>query len=76
MRQNIERKETKMNAQQLHHKSVPHELLCFVEPEDFTDMYLSTQTTHDDSVWEEFDEYAEESLPNHVLAFIKEAAWE
>lgn len=66
-----------MNARQLHHQPLPRELLCFVEPEDFTELHLIGQTTLDDSVWDEFEsEYGEESLPNHVLAFIKETGWE
>lgn len=67
-----------MNAQQLHHhQSVPHELLYSVESQDFAQLHLSGQATHEDFDWEEnASEYAEESLPNHVLAFLKEAAWE
>ena len=66
-----------MNAQQLHHQTVPNKLLCFVEPEYFIELNLNNQTTLDDSVWDEFEsEYADESLPNHVLSFIKETVWE
>lgn len=66
-----------MNAQHLHHQHAPNELLCFVESEGFTELQSSVQAIHDEFNWEEFEsEYAEESLPNHVLAFIKEAARE
>lgn len=66
-----------MNAQQLHHQSVPNGLFYSVESQDFMQLHLGDQAVHDNFDWEEDEsEYAEESLPNHVLAFIKEVAWE
>ena len=76
MRHHIEHKETNMNAQQLHHQSVPNKFLYSAEPQDFEELHLSKHATHDALDWEELEsEYAEESLPGHVLAFFKEAAW-
>ena len=38
-------------------------------------MHLSDNATHDDFDWEEYEsEYAEESLANNVLDFLKEVA--
>lgn len=66
-----------MNAQQLHHQSVPHEFLYSADQEDFTQLNLSEQLMHEDFEWEDYEsEYADESLPNHILAFVKESDWE
>jgi len=66
-----------MNATRLHHQPVPNEFLYSAEPQDFADLHLRDQAIHDDSDWEEYEsEYAEEPLPNDVLAFLKEVAWE
>ena len=60
-----------MNAQQLHHQPVPHEFLYSVDPDDCTNLHLSDQVMHEDSYWDEYEsEYADESLPSHVLTFI------
>lgn len=57
------------------HQPIPHGLLYSVEPQDFAQLHLSDQAAHDDFDWEEYEaEYAEESLANNVLAFLKEVA--
>jgi len=64
-----------MNVQQLHHQPVPNEFLSSIEPQDFMELHSNMHPMHDAFDWEEFEsEYANESLPNHVLAFIKETA--
>lgn len=66
-----------MNVQQPHHQHMPPGLFCYVEAHDFIELHPSDQTALDDSVWEEFESgYTEEPFPNHVLSFLKEAAWE
>ena len=66
-----------MNSQQLHQQTVPQEFLYSVEPEDFAQLQGSDQLMHGDFDIEEYESgYAEESLPNYLLAFIKETDWE
>jgi len=57
------------------HQPVAHGLLYSVAPQDFAQMHLSDQASHDDFAWEE-SEYAEESLANNVIAFLKEMTGE
>ena len=57
------------------HQQVPHGLLYSVAPQDFEQLHLSDSAVHDDFDWEEYEsEYAEESLANNVLDFLKEIA--
>ena len=57
------------------HQPIPHGLLYSVEPKDFAQMHLSDHALHDDFDWEEYESrYAEESLANNVIAFLKEVA--
>jgi hypothetical protein len=59
------------------HQPIPHGLLYSVEPDNFAQLHLSDQATHDDFDWEEYEsEYAEESLANNVIAFLKEMTGE
>ncbi len=58
------------------HQPVSHGLLYSVAPQDFATMHLS-ENGHDDFDWEEYEsEYAEETLANNVLDFLKEVAGE
>jgi hypothetical protein len=55
------------------HQPISHGLLYSVAPQDFAQMHLSDQAAHDDFAWEEYEsEFAEDSLANHVVAFLKE----
>ena len=55
------------------HQPIAHGLLYSVAPQDFGQMHLSDQSSHDDFEWEEYEsEYAEETLANNVIAFLKE----
>ena len=55
------------------HQPISHGLLYSVAPQDFAQRHLSDQATHDDFECEEYEsEYAEETLANHVIAFLKE----
>ena len=59
------------------HQPVSHGLLYSVAPQDFAQLHLSDNAVHDDFDWEEYDSgYAEETLANNVLAFLKEVAGE
>jgi hypothetical protein len=58
------------------HQPVAHGLLYSVAPQDFAKMNLSENSIHDEFGWEEASEYAEESLANNVIAFLKEVAGE
>jgi hypothetical protein len=66
-----------MNAEQLQHQSIANEFLYSVNSEDFTELHVNDQLMLDDFEWEECEsEYAAESLPSYLLAFIKEGDWE
>jgi hypothetical protein len=66
-----------MSAHHLHHKPVASELLHAVIARCFVPIHLTAKPLNDDSCWDEYEtEYAEESLPNHVLNFFDEAACE
>lgn len=55
------------------HQPISHGLLYSVAPQDFAQMHLSDQAPHDEFDWEEYEsEYAEETLANNVIAFLKE----
>jgi hypothetical protein len=57
------------------HQPVAHGLLYSVAPQDFAQMHLSDNAAHDDFDREEYESgYAEESLANNVLDFLKEVA--
>jgi hypothetical protein len=57
------------------HQPVPHGLLYSVAPQDIAQLRLSDTAVHDDFDWEEYEsEYAEESLANNVIDFLKEVA--
>ena len=58
------------------HQHVSHGLLYSVAPQDFAKLNLSDSSIHDEFDWEEEAEYAEESLANHVIAFLNEVAGE
>ena len=59
------------------HQPVAHGLLYSVAPQDFAKLNLSDSSIHDEFDWEEYEsEYAEESLANNVIAFLKEVAGE
>ena len=66
-----------MNAQQLHHRSVPHEFLYSVDTDDFAALHMSEQIMNEDSYWDEDEsEYADASFPSHVLSFINDVEFE
>ena len=66
-----------MKAQYLHHKSVPHAFLNPVATKDFAPMHLTVKALSDDSCWDEYEsEYAEDSLPSHILSFFGDADFE
>jgi hypothetical protein len=55
------------------HQPIPHGLLYSVAPQNFAQFRLSDQAKHDDFEWEEYESvYAEETLANNVIAFLKE----
>lgn len=58
------------------HQHVPHGLLYSVAPQDFAKMNLSDSSIHDEFDWEEASGYAEETLANNVIEFLKEVAGE
>lgn len=63
-----------MNAQQLHHQSVPNKFLFSVEPEVFSLMQLGSQ---EDGCWDEYEyECSEDSLPSCDFTFNTDAACE
>lgn len=71
----IEGKEINMRTQHLHHKPVASELLYANIQSSFVPMHLTIRPLNDDSCWDEYEtEYAEESLPNHIINYFDEAA--
>ncbi len=57
------------------HQPVAHGLLYSVAPQDFAKLNLSEQSIHDEFDWGEYEsQYAEESLANNVVAFLRDVA--
>jgi len=55
------------------HQHVPHGLLYSLGPQDIEQMHLSENAIHDEFDWEEYEsEYADETLANNVIDFLRE----
>jgi hypothetical protein len=54
------------------HQPVSHGLLYSLAPKSYIARSLSDNSIHDEFDWEEASEYAEESISNSVLSFLKE----
>lgn len=55
------------------HQHVSHGLLYSLAPQDIEQMHLSENAIHDEFDWEEYEsEYADETLTNNVIDFLRE----